>query len=59
MVQWLRFCASNAGDSGSIPGQGMKIPLATWCGQKMPSKTSVVCREDLPEAGSAVLRSVV
>ena len=22
LVQWLRLCAPNAGDSGSIPGQG-------------------------------------
>ena len=24
MVQWLRFCAPNAGGSGFIPGQGTK-----------------------------------
>ena len=24
-VQWLRLCTSNAGDKGSIPGQGTKI----------------------------------
>ena len=28
-IQWLRFCASNAGGMGSIPGQGTKIPHAT------------------------------
>ena len=27
-VQWLRFCASNAWDSGLIPGQRNKIPHA-------------------------------
>ena len=27
MVQWLRLCASNAGDAGLIPGQGTKIPV--------------------------------
>ena len=26
VVQWLRLCAANAGDMGSIPGQGTKIP---------------------------------
>ena len=26
MVQWFRFCLPNAGDMGSIPGQGTKIP---------------------------------
>ena len=26
VVQWLRFCAPNAGGPGSIPGQGTKSP---------------------------------
>ena len=26
VVQWLRIRLSNAGDTGSIPGQGIKIP---------------------------------
>ena len=29
MVQWLRPMPSNAGDVGSIPGQGTKIPHAS------------------------------
>ena len=29
-VQWLRVCASNAEVTGSIHGQGTKIPHATW-----------------------------
>ena len=29
VVQWLRLCASNAGDVGSIPAGGTKIPYAT------------------------------
>ena len=33
-VQWLRLYASNAGDAGSIPGWGAKIPHAAWSGQK-------------------------
>ena len=33
-VQWLRLHASTAGDTGSIPGHGTKIPHAAWCGQK-------------------------
>ena len=28
VVQWLRLHAFNAGDTGSIPGQGTKIPHA-------------------------------
>ena len=30
VVQWLRLCAANAGDVGSIPGRGTKIPHDTW-----------------------------
>ena len=33
-VPWLRLCVSTAKGSGSIPGQGTKIPHASWCGQK-------------------------
>ena len=33
-VQWLRFRASTAGGTGSIPGQGTKIPHAKRHGQK-------------------------
>ena len=32
-VQWLRFCASNAGGAGSIPGRGTKIPHTAQSGQ--------------------------
>ena len=34
VVQWLRLHASNAGDAGSIPGLGNKIPHATGHSQK-------------------------
>ena len=34
MVQWLRFCASNARGAGSSPGWGTKIPHAVRHGQK-------------------------
>ena len=33
-VQWLRLHTSIAGGTGSIPGQGTKIPQAGWRGQK-------------------------
>ena len=33
-VQWLRLCASTAEGTGSIPGQGTKIPHATEHSQK-------------------------
>ena len=34
VVQWLRLLASTAGDTGSIPGPGTKIPYAMQCSQK-------------------------
>ena len=34
-VQWLRLCTYNAGDAGSIPGQGIKVPHAVQCSQKI------------------------
>ena len=39
-VQWLRLCTSTAGDPGSIPGRGTKIPHATRCSQKTKTKTN-------------------
>ena len=33
-VQWLRLQASNAGGTGSAPGQGTKIPHAAQCKDK-------------------------
>ena len=34
-VQWLGLCPSTAETPGLIPGQGTKIPQATWwCGPK-------------------------
>ena len=30
----VKTLPSNAGGEGSIPGQGMKIPRAIWCGKK-------------------------
>ena len=33
-VQWLRLCASKAGDMGSIPGLWTKIAHAVWWGKK-------------------------
>ena len=35
VVQWLRLCAANAGGTGSIPGQGIKIPDAEQLDQKI------------------------
>ena len=33
-VQWIRLRAPNAVGPGSVPGQGTKVPYATWHGQK-------------------------
>ena len=38
MVQWVRFCSSNTGSAGSIPGWGAKIPLAKQYSQKIKIK---------------------
>ena len=38
VVQWLGLHASTAGGLGSIPGQGTKIPQASWWGQKQTNK---------------------
>ena len=40
MVQWLRLRPSNAGDTGSIPGQGTKIPHAVSAAIKKKKKNS-------------------
>ena len=29
----VRLCAYNAGDMGSIPGQGTKVPHVMYCGK--------------------------
>ena len=34
VVQWLRLHVSNAGDMGSILGQGTRIPHLSWCAKK-------------------------
>ena len=38
VIQWLRCPPYTAGVAGSIPGQGTKIPHATWCGKKKKKK---------------------
>ena len=34
-ICWLRLHISNAGDAGSVPGQGTKIPHAVQCSHKI------------------------
>lgn len=34
-AQWLGLCTSTAEDSGSVPGQGVKILQAVWHDQKI------------------------
>ena len=55
MVQWLRLCASNAGDTGSIPGQGTKIPHAAQ--HKGKKKTNVVGQLYLNKIGKDKLQN--
>ena len=40
MIQWLRLCTSTAGGAGSIPGWGVKIPLAAQWEKKTMDKTN-------------------
>ena len=42
VVQQLGLCASTAKGSGSIPGQGTKIPQAGWRDQKKKEKKKKV-----------------
>ena len=45
VVQWLGLCPSTAGGTGSIPGQGTKIPHALRCSpppQKIPNIKKVL-----------------
>ena len=39
VVRRIRLSASIAGNAGSIPGGGLKIPHVVWCGQKKKPKT--------------------
>ena len=38
VVQWLRHHPSTARGSGSIPGQGRKVPHAIWCSQNIQKR---------------------
>ena len=44
VVWWLRLCASAAGGTGSIPGQGTKLPHAM---QPKKNKKQNVYEDDL------------
>ena len=38
MAHWLRLCTSTAGDVGSIPDRGTRIPHALWSRKKKKKK---------------------
>ena len=40
VVQWLKLCAANAGDVGSIPSWGTKIPHAMSHSLKIKNKST-------------------
>ena len=42
VVQWLRFHAFTAADSGSIPGQGTKISHAMWSKKKKNKNENII-----------------
>ena len=54
-AQWLKLCAPNTWGTGSIPGQGAKIPDAAWRGQKKKNGYEVV-EPSQSRASSAKLR---
>ena len=57
-VQWLRRCTSNAGGTGSIPGQGPKIPHAARHSQKIKTYKTSNCekrRVHTQDIGNAVI----
>ena len=57
MVQWLRLCTSSAGSTGSIPGQGTKIPHVDQAKKKRRRCLKVrVARPQTPEWGSRKFR---
>ena len=41
MVQCIGLCTSTSGGTGSIPGQGTKIPHAVQCSKKKKKKKSI------------------
>ena len=40
-VQWLKLCASNAGNMGSVPAQVTKMPHAAWRCTPPPTQEKV------------------
>ena len=61
VVQWLKLCAPNAGDLGSIPGQGshmLQLKIlhdTTWCSQINKFKKREMVIREFP--GSSVIRT--
>ena len=49
VAQWLRLHTSNVGDTGSIFGQGTKIPYTAWSSQKKKKKRKLEIEKELPE----------
>ena len=51
MIQWLRLCTFTAGDTGSIPGQGIKILHAMQHSKKIFNlvyRAPILGRANLP-----------
>ena len=56
-VQWLRLPTSTAGDTGSIPGQGTKIPLLRGQKKTKPNKTKTTGHAGRVWGGGAAHRT--
>ena len=54
VVQWLRLCASNSGDTGWIPNLGTKILHAA--GYASPPRKKNKIREKIDQARNASLK---
>ena len=56
VVQWLRLRTSTAGGTGSIPGQGTKIPHAVWHSQKKKKEKKKAHVKDIRMANKHIKR---
>ena len=52
MIQWLGLVAFTVEGLGSIPGQRMKIPQATQCGQKKEKRERLISYHSMNFASS-------
>ena len=59
MVQGLKLCSPNAGDAGSVPGQGTKIPHAATKTQCSQINKSILKKQIKKKTHSCLLGRIV